>query len=412
MPKNIWNVRNRITIPLIFSLAFLLVVSLLNIYLFNRDKLNKDIIHETRELQALLPRQIEIEAKLLVEHLLAVKQISDIQSAWLNKDREVLLDTAIPVFTAFKERSKITHFYFIKKNRTCFLRVHNPTRFNDTIDRWTLHKAANDNQIAYGIELGPFGTFTLRVVYPWIINGVLSGYIELGKEIDHLTPMISKTLNVDLIFLINKQFLVREKWEEGLRMMGKKGDWNQLEKRVVIDKTLKELPQKLFQIINRNYKNPTLTFRLSHAGKNNYCTITPLSDASGRFVGEIIVLNDISENAAYFKKILRQQTLIVIGVTLVLIMFFYRYLGRIEADLWNSHSTLNKEIAERKHAEQNLKEYQGHLEEQVEERTENLRSIQQHLTVFIQPGTLDVGNLFHSQQVLYKQFCFNFNLPG
>jgi len=53
-------------------------------------------------------------------------------------------------------------------------------------------------------------------------------------------------------------------------------------------------------------------------------------------------------------------------------MLFYRYLGRIEKDLWNSHSALNKEITERKNAEKMLKGYQVKLEEQVEERTENL----------------------------------------
>ncbi len=63
----------------------------------------------------------------------------------------------------------------------------------------------------------------------------------------------------------------------------------------VKSKTIKEIPQKLSRVINQGYtKNPNLTFKLSHAGKNRYCAIVPLSDASGRFVGEIVVLNDIS----------------------------------------------------------------------------------------------------------------------
>ena len=60
MPKNTWNVRNRITLPMVASLAFLLAVSLLNIYLFNRDKLTEDIIHEAQEFHQLLPPQLQL----------------------------------------------------------------------------------------------------------------------------------------------------------------------------------------------------------------------------------------------------------------------------------------------------------------------------------------------------------------
>ena len=70
---------------------------------------------------------------------------------------------------------------------------------------------------------------------------------ELGEEINHLIPILSNTINVDLIFLIDKQFLVREKWEEGLRMMGQKGNWDQFEKRVVADRTIRSLPKELIR---------------------------------------------------------------------------------------------------------------------------------------------------------------------
>jgi len=304
------KIRKRIIIPLTLSLAVLLTVSLFNICLFNREQLRKDMDHETREFHEMFPQQLDIEARFLTEQVLAVKNNSDIQRAWLNNDRKALMNTAMPIFADFKKRSLTTHFYFIKKDRSCFLRVHNPSRFGDIIDRWTMNKAANNIKPAHGIELGPFGTFTLRSVHPWIINGELTGYIELGEEIDHLTPMFSKTLGINLIFLIDKQFLVREKWEEGLRMMNRKGDWNQFEKSVVIDKTIEEIPQELLPIIG---KDPAMsaasTFKLSRS----YCSITPLFDASCRFVGKVVILNDTSEQEAYFQKSLFQQVLIVFG---------------------------------------------------------------------------------------------------
>jgi len=380
MNQNYGNIRKRIIVPLIFSLAVLLTVSLFNIYLFNREQLRKDMDHETREFHEMFPQQLDLEARFLAEQFLAVKNNPDIQRAWLNNDRKALMNTAMPVFADFKKRSLTTHLYFINKDRSCFLRAHSPSRFGDIIDRWTMNKAANNMEPAHGVELGPFGTFTLRSVHPWIINGELTGYIELGEEIDHLTPMFSKTLGINLIFLIDKQFLVREKWEEGLRMMNRKGDWNQFEKSVVIDKTIEEIPQELITIIE---KDPTMsaasTFKLSQS----YCSITPLFDVSCRFVGKVVILNDTSEQEAYFQKSLFQQVLIVFGIALVLIVLFYRYLGQIDTVIRISNSALNEELAGRKRAEETLKNYQKNLEAQADDRTEKLLKINEQLEIEI-----------------------------
>ena len=380
MNQNYGNIRKHIIVPLIFSLAVLLTVSLFNIYLFNHEQLRKDMEHETREFHEMFHQQLDIEARFLAEQFLVLKNNPDIQRAWLNNDRKALMNTATPVFADFKKRTLTTHFYFIKKDRSCFLRVHNSSRFGDVIDRWTMNKAANNIKPTHGIELGPYGTFTLRSVHPWIINGELKGYIELGEEIDHLTPMFSKTLGINLIFLIDKQFLVREKWEEGLRMMRRKGDWNQFEKSVVIDKTIEEIPQELISIIE---KDPTMgsatTFKLSQS----YCSITPLFDASCRFVGKIVILNNTSEQEAYFQKSLLQQVLIVFGIALVLIVLFYKYLGQIDTVIRISNSALNEELAGRKRAEETLKNYQKNLEAQADDRTEKLLKINALLEIEI-----------------------------
>jgi len=50
------------------------------------------------------------------------------------------------------------------------LRIHNPERYGDLIPRFTLAEAIENNVPAYGIELGKFGTFTLRLVYVKKLN--------------------------------------------------------------------------------------------------------------------------------------------------------------------------------------------------------------------------------------------------
>jgi len=55
--------------------------------------------------------------------------------------------------------------------------------------------------ITPGLELCTCGTFTLKVVSPWIIEGKLAGYFELGKEVSNIIDDIS------LYYSIEKRFL-------------------------------------------------------------------------------------------------------------------------------------------------------------------------------------------------------------
>jgi hypothetical protein len=131
-----------------------------------------------------------------------------------------LLGCTESLFEEIRNKFRVTHYYFHDLDHTNFLRVHNSSRYGDYIGRYTLNKAYLSEKMAYGIELGPYGTFTLRVVEPWYINGELKGYIELGEEIEHITPYLKQVLDVDLIFLIDKQFLERDRWEEGVGNVG------------------------------------------------------------------------------------------------------------------------------------------------------------------------------------------------
>ena len=104
-----------------------------------------------------------------------------------------------------------------------------------------------------GIELGPYGTFTLRLVHPWRIEGELVGYIELGEEIEHITPRLAEALGVQLLIILNKDILNREDWEEGQTMMGRSGDWELYPYDVLIDQTLSQIPDEIGSMLDTDH---------------------------------------------------------------------------------------------------------------------------------------------------------------
>ena len=167
----------------------------------------------------------------------------DIRSAWDAKDRDLLLEHARAYFETTRSNQSVTHLYFHGLDRVCFLRVHNPERHSDYIDRFTMAKAVNTSQPASGIELGPLGTFTLRVVKPWRINGELVGYIEMGQEIDSVFRTLKATLSKDFFLLIDKTYLNRTSWEEGMRILGRSSQWDQFPDVVVSSCMLEPVPE-------------------------------------------------------------------------------------------------------------------------------------------------------------------------
>jgi len=214
------------------------------------------------------------------------------------------------------------------------LRVHNPDRYGDIIDRFTLDESIRQGTSSHGSELGPFGTFTLRFVYPWKINNRLSGYIELGTEIDHLAPAIESILGVELCFAIDKQFLDRESWEEGLIMLKHSGDWDEFQDVIIAHRSIEKIPMELISTLSGLKKeNTEFILKTEILDRNYRAGFLPLTDAGGNIVGDIIVLNDTTEDEASFRQSFIAQTVFCLIISILLFFFFYTYVGRIQERL-------------------------------------------------------------------------------
>jgi hypothetical protein len=186
-----------ILVPLFAAILLLLWTFTLAVYHLQQQHITGEVRARLDSVRGFFNEQLAADANLLDAISYFLKNDSNLQSVWLTKDRDALFNYAAPLFENFHRDYGITHFYFIDSNNTCFLRVHNPQSFGDRIDRFTLLTASRNLKPSWGIELGKFGTFTLRAVHPWFANGKLIGFIELGEEIEHITPQLKKGFDVD-----------------------------------------------------------------------------------------------------------------------------------------------------------------------------------------------------------------------
>ena len=214
--------------------------------------------------------------------------------------------------------------------------MHSPGEFGDEIDRMTMKKARDHAAAASGLELGPLGTLTLRMVTPWRRDGEVFGYLEIGEEVEHLIDEIRDSLTVDLAVLVDKKFLRPEQWRRGLGMMQRTGDWERFATHVALAQTSEQLPAAF----DRQMLGGLLAGRnavIEDGGRSLHVALVPLEDAGGRHIGELVVIRDIAGLQATFRRSIITVMLVSLLVAAGVLAIFYFALDRVERDYQRQH---------------------------------------------------------------------------
>lgn len=367
------RIRTRMLIPMVILLVVLLGVSVTSLYWVQHRIIDEQVAAHLSGTEGLFQSLLANEAKFINGQIDFLKVDSSIVSAWLDRDRERLLSRVTPLFEEMHSKYLVTHFYFVEPDKTCFLRVQDPDRYGDKKKLFTLDRVISEGKASYGIELGKLGTFTLRVIHPWVIDRKLAGYMELGMEIEHLTPKLKEAIGADLFFVINKEYLNRDKWEAGLEMLGKNGNWNYFADYALIDSTMDEIPQEIRDHLDSDHGQKSQDhFKTTSQGRTFHGGCIPLIDAGNRKVGDMIVLTDISEARASLFTLFLSLTAISIAVGVALLVLFSFYIGRIGSKLIDNQTRLSEEVEQRKHIEELLRRSNSEMESRIRERTAEL----------------------------------------
>jgi len=354
-----FKIRRRILIPLTIAFIILVFSGVVCLYLMQHQYIVDDTRLHLERLQTLFYSEITEDTSFMSYRLNEIQNNQALSTAFLKNNREDLLSLSLPIFNQLKNEYDITHFYFLDKDRVCFLRVHNPLLYGDKIDRFTAVEAEKYKHQANGMELGPLGTFTLRVVKPWIIDGKLIGYLELGKELNSIIPELKQILDVEIFVSVNKKFLTKQGWLEGLEMLGLPGDWEQFPNFVIVDNTSLDIPEKLSNYLKRlktcdDNKHLNNLIEVSLKGKIYMCGFLVLRDASKVDVGDIIMMIDITREKKALFSLIASFVLVSLVVGIVFALFFYVFSGLVQRGIIDANSTLFMEISERMKIEQDL----------------------------------------------------------
>ncbi len=219
----------------------------------------------------------------------------DLNVLLANDDKRRLLMDWGSLFLKLKTSHAITHFYFHRADRSNLLRLHKPERSDDFIDRFSIREAELTGRLSTGLDMGTFGTLTLRVVQPVFNDGSLAGYVEIGKELGAVLSDIKRSFNAEFAVSLYKRNLDRTDWEAGLNISGVKSSWEEFPNDLLIYNSNDGLRSELASVLSAPKHDYQQTLDLRNK-KDWRFFFYPIYENTGTEVGDLIIaLNAVDE---------------------------------------------------------------------------------------------------------------------
>jgi diguanylate cyclase (GGDEF)-like protein len=316
------------------AITTIIIVLLLSVLLYQQERkeLQQGVLSIPGSAQDFYQESVRYDEKVLLAIMHTLDRNTKLHAALAQLDRVALLQLAKPLFEDLRRDFNITHLYFTGPDRVNLLRVHTPLRYGDVIDRITMLRAESSGEKAYGVELGPLGTFTLRLVSPWYDeqSHKLIGYVELGLEIDQVLNKLEKFFGVQVITTVYKKFLQRDKWEAGMRALGRTPHWDHFPNMVASERSTDKVPPLIAEHIMRDeIMTGNMSVELTKDGINYQMIQLPLHDTGGREVAQMVLLADVTPAENKIRDTMYISSLAMISAGVTLFIIFYWLIGKV-----------------------------------------------------------------------------------
>ena len=264
---------------------------------------------------------------------------TEVRDAFAAKDRSRLLTLTAPLYPQLKSEG-ITNWMFhtSEPDMSVFLRLHNPAKFGDHLNRFIDKEVARTHDPVGGNELARAG-FALRIIRPvYDSKGVVTGYVEFGEELGQFIHALKSQTGNDYGLLLNKKFVDKQFWADSSATLKRRDNWDDNAGFVVADRTTAN--DNIIQFNGDLATVPELGKVLEQYRDGNSVFVRalfPIRDAAGNTVGAMFVVRDITAVYTEMRKtqnILLAVTVISlsVGIFLVLMLlnrFIFQRLKRI-----------------------------------------------------------------------------------
>jgi HAMP domain-containing protein len=201
-------------------------------------------------------------------------------------------------------------FHVPEPDMTVFLRLHNPSKFGDHLNRYMDKEVVRTNAPVTGNELAKAG-FAVRVLRPVEdARGQVIGYVEFGEELGQFIRTMKSQTGNDYGLLLSKKYLDRQFWADSTAMWKRRDNWDDNPSFVVADKTTTS--ENILQFDGDLASIPKQGKVLERFQQGNAVYVRglfPIYDAAGNTVGAMFAVRDIS---GFYLAMKHTQTVLVL----------------------------------------------------------------------------------------------------
>ncbi len=333
-------VRRRLIFPLGVLMSLIIAFMSLLLWKQHQQRVIDAVHHSESEVSSAFQKSIDVAEDALTIIVEELSHDSSIIKAIQAQDKGQLSSHTAPLYEGLKRVYGITQCNFIDPEHLCILNVSNPAHSGERINRLTLAEAERSRKLSNGIELNPLGRFTLWVDIPVIFEGRLVGYIELGKDIEDILKGIKLETGSGLAIFINKQFIQRSVGDEDRKNFQNDVRWDLYRNELLVFSSFGRFPQEFNSVLSAADASEGIESDL--AGRSWRITAQPLKESSGRVIGKMILMQDIS---AYKWTVYR---LISIGGIAIIVIFALVF-GFLIVVLRRTDRSINRREEELRH---------------------------------------------------------------
>lgn len=355
------------------ALVSLIILCLSGFFLF------QGIYRHDREVESMIAKEEEvidgaiadIERYSFHSYRVKIKQIvennHDLRAAFARRDRDLLVKHAGPIYEDLQEENAHFHAWdFNEPDGRVFLRVQRPELHGDNIweTRAIIQRVHESREPQDGYDIGKHGPI-YWVAHPVFHGGGYAGATEFGIPALQLVEALKKKFHAEVAILVKTSLWHQASLvKQGYRSFG--------EHILMSDK------DSAYSLIPEDFSFSPPGDQEIILGDRDFilhsCSV--LRDFRGDPVGNILVLQDVSEKTAERKRFIA----VALGVTGLLFsasfaVLFFSFGGLI--------GNLEEYAEENRKAREEVEDARGRLEHRVRQRTADLQSINQALEMEI-----------------------------
>ena len=335
-----FNIVFKLVLPLVIGLLLIAIISISSNYIFIKENISKSAEKSFFDISKTLEHIIKKETGLMEGLIEELKKDPKSINLYKNNQKEWLFMYLHQTYLKLFHNYDLTHFYVHLPNKQNYIRVHNKDKNGDMINRTTLNNAYNTLLLSSGVEFGISHNLTLRVVSPWIVDGELIGFIELGKEMDLITKEYTELLNTNVIFTINKELITEKDFEKWKNKSFRNRYYYDMDNFYIIDSTLENIDKELQKELNK--REDSKNIYVENSGRKYYINSKNYKDVNENNVGKIFVLTDVTDEYEFLFWIIVKVTIIVSILFVTMGWYYFGYIKDTENRLKKAYKQIEE----------------------------------------------------------------------